>query len=134
MKKNIKIIKKVVLIILILILPIFYTPSVYATNNYFDDVIKEGDSFIENGKNHNDNIGDKQKIKTTIDVIYNTLLIAGTAVAVIVGVILGIKYMTESVEEQAKIKETLIIYGVGCLVAFGAFGIWKVAITVLKQL
>ena len=134
MKKNIKIIKKVLLIVLVLMLPIFYTPKVYATTNYFDDIIKEGDSFIDDGKNNSGDTGDKQKIKTTVDFIYNTLLIAGTAVAVIVGVILGIKYMTESVEEQAKIKETLIIYGIGCIVAFGAFGIWKVAITLLEQL
>ena len=41
--------------------------------------------------------------------------------------------MTQSVEEQAKVKETLIIYAVGCIVTFGAFGIWKMVIEIMKQ-
>ena len=52
--------------------------------------------------------------------------------AVIIGMVIGIQFMTASVEEKAKIKESLVPYVVGCVVVFGAFGIWKLAVTVLS--
>ena len=42
--------------------------------------------------------------------------------------------MWGSVEEQTKAKEALIPYVVGCFVIFGAFGIWKLAVTIFAQL
>ena len=40
--------------------------------------------------------------------------------------------MISSVEEQAKIKELLVPYVAGCIVIFGAFGIWKLAVNIFK--
>ena len=42
--------------------------------------------------------------------------------------------MVGSVEEQAKIKETLIPYVIGCVIIFGAFGIWKLLVTLLSSI
>lgn len=130
MKNIVAVIGKVVLIILVL--QALCTPKVQATD-YFGNIISSGDDFVELGKNSTDNV-EKPKVQNAVDFIYNTLFIIGTAAAVIIGVILGIKYMTQSVEEQAKVKETLIIYAVGCIVTFGAFGIWKAIIEILKQM
>ena len=69
-----------------------------------------------------------------LDTLYNTLLIIGIAVAVIVGIILGIQFITGSVEQKSKIKESLIPYFVGCAVIFGALGIWKLVITIFSSL
>ena len=41
----------------------------------------------------------------------------------IVGVVLGIQFITGSVEAKSKVKESLIPYFTGCVVIFGAFGI-----------
>lgn len=41
--------------------------------------------------------------------------------------------MLGGIEEQAKIKETLIPYIVGCIVIFGAFGIWKLAVSIMTE-
>lgn len=118
--------------LVILILQSLYIPKVQATN-YFENIISSGDDFVDLGKNSSGGI-DKGKVQVAVDFIYNTLFIIGTAAAVIIGLILGIQYMTQSVEEQAKVKETLIIYAVGCIVTFGAFGIWKAVILLLNQI
>ena len=106
--------------------------NVQQDGSYFGNIISNGDDFLELGKNSTIT-NDKGKIQNAIDYIYNTLLIIGIIASVRIGVILGIKYMTESSAEQAKVKETLIVYAVGCIVTFSAFGIWKIVITVLKQ-
>jgi len=95
-----------------------------------ENIFTEGDKFIELGISQGgSNVIDENKLKIEINNIYNILFAIGIALSVVVGAILGIKFMIGSVEEQAKIKETLIPYMLGCLVVFGAFGIWKIVIT-----
>lgn len=60
-------------------------------------------------------------------------LVAGIIIAVLVGAVLGIKIMVASVEEQAKIKELMVPYIVGCIVIFSAFTIWKIVVTIGNQ-
>ena len=67
-------------------------------------------------------------VKNTSDAIYSILLAIGGIVALCVGVFLGVKFMTSTVDEKAKVKESLIAYFIGCIVIFGAFGIWKIVI------
>lgn len=66
--------------------------------------------------------------------LYNALLIIGIIIAVIVGAILGIKFMMGSVGEKADIKKLLVPYVVGCIIVFGAFGIWKLVVTILANM
>lgn len=46
----------------------------------------------------------------------------------IVGIIIGIQFMVASAEDKAKVKEALVPYVVGCIVIFGAFTIWSIAV------
>ena len=41
--------------------------------------------------------------------------------------------MAGSVEQKAKVKDALVPYIVGCIVIFGAFGIWKLVLTLLES-
>lgn len=66
------------------------------------------------------------------DTLYNTLLLIGMVIAVIVGTIIGIKFMVSSVEEKAKLKEILIVYVIGCIVLVGAFSIWKIIVVIMS--
>lgn len=100
------------------------------TSTTIDSTIGSAKKFISNGK---DKTIDEDKLKSASDFLYNLLLGIGIIVAVIVGSILGIKYMTGSVEEKAEYKETLIVYLVGCVVVFGAFGIWKIVVNILAE-
>lgn len=131
MKSIIKILGKIILVILII--QMLYIPNNVHATDHWESVIEKGDEFLELGKDSTTK-SDKAEVQTAVDFAYNALLVIGIAASVIIGVILGIKYMTQSVEEQAKIKETLIAYVVGCIVTFGAFGIWKIVIEILKQI
>ena len=42
--------------------------------------------------------------------------------------------MIGSAEEKAQIKDALIPFVIGCIVIFGAFGIWKIFVTMGKNL
>ena len=122
------IIKKVIIIVIIfqnLFIPI-------SNAAFWDDVIKSGDDFIKDGASDSSEIK-QDKLDDTVDKVYNAVLTLGIILTVVVGAILGIKFMVGSIEEQAKIKELLIPYVTGCIVIFGAFGIWKILMNVLSK-
>ena len=73
-------------------------------------------------------------MQKTIDLIYNIFLAVGLVVAVICGLILGIQFMMSSSEGQAEVKEKLVPFIVGCVVIFGAFGIWKLVMVLLQPI
>lgn len=120
--------RKIFFILIIFILMICSTHIVQATT--ISNIIQGADGFITNGSSSDMIAGDK--IKNLSDIIYNVLLILGTVIAVIVGSVLGIQFITGSVEQKAKVKDSLIPFIVGCVVVFGAFGIWKLVITILR--
>jgi hypothetical protein len=93
------------------------------------DVISGGDSFISSGKEGSAKI-DKSQLQGASTSIYNILLICGMIIAVLIASILGIKFMIGSVEEKAEIKAALVPFIIGCIVVFGAFGIWKIVVTI----
>ena len=95
-----------------------------------DDIMNDADSFLQKGKASID----ETELKSTSDFLYNLLLGIGIIVAVVVGMIIGIKYMTSSVEGKAELKQAAIGYAAGCLVIFGAFGIWKLVINIFSSL
>lgn len=124
--------KLIVIILVIVINIIFFNINVVQAES-FSDVISGGDSFIEAGKQGSASI-DQSKLKKTSGMLYNILLISGICVAVVISGILGIKFMIGSVEEKAQIKDALIPFVIGCIVVFGAFGFWKIFITIGNSL
>ena len=120
--------RKIFFILIIFILMICSTHIVQATT--ISNIIQGADGFITNGSSSDMIAGDK--IKNLSDIIYNVLLILGTVIAVIVGSVLGIQFITGSVEQKAKVKDSLIPFVIGCVVIFGAFGIWKLVLTILR--
>lgn len=69
-----------------------------------------------------------EKLNEPSSEVYNILTSFGMIIAVAVGIVLGIKYMIAGVDEKAEAKETLLPYIIGCIVTFGAFGIWRILI------
>ena len=106
-----------------------YTKQDYSSDTSLSGVISGGDSFIDAGKDGSAQI-DKGSLQNASSSIYNILLICGMIVAVLIGAILGIKFMIGSVEEKAEIKAALVPFIIGCVVVFGAFGIWKIVVTI----
>ena len=106
--------------------------STTSTPNTPDGVMQSAKDFITRGES-SAHINESE-LSSTSNFLYNLLLGMGIVVAVIVGIILGMKYMVGSTEEQADIKQMLIPYIVGCFVVFGAFGIWKIAVNILLNM
>lgn len=100
-----------------------------SSSHTIDEVINEAQGFIQKGDSEKI---DTSELKKASDTLYNILLAIGVIATVIVGLYLAIKYMVSSIEEQAKIKESIIPYIVGCVVIYGAFIIWKLAILLLR--
>ncbi|MCI8444524.1 MAG: hypothetical protein HFJ37_05145 [Clostridia bacterium] len=125
-----RILKKLVLILILfsIAVTIFFNTSFAAGT--IDDIMGGAEDFITEG--HKRARLNEEELHQTSNFLYNLLLGVGFIVAVIVGVILGIKYMVGSVEDKAELKETLLAYAVGCIVVFGAFGIWKIAVNILS--
>lgn len=122
-----------ILVIIFTVLSIFtiYTHSVQASS--LSDAIGGADDFIQSGVDDDSPVISEDNLQGMSNMLYNTLLVIATIIAVIVGLAIAIQFMTGSVGERAKIKETLIPYITGCIVIFGAFGIWKLVVSILSQ-
>ena len=104
------------------------SPSIYA----LDSIVSTGDNWIGTGFK-NAAIGlDVDILQEKSKELYFLLLGIATVVAVIVGAILGVKYMTSGINEKAQAKESLIPYVASCIVVFGALGIWKLMVEISK--
>lgn len=131
MKKSVK--KLILIFLIIMINAVFCNINIVQAGG-LSDVITGGDGFISAGENANNLTFDKDilenKLQETSSYVYNILLFIGMAVALIIAGILGIKFMIGSTEEKAQIKDALVPFVIGCVVIFGAFGIWKIFVTI----
>jgi len=122
--------KKIALsvIIVFVVMLLGYSSQVYAMGS----VISSGDDFLNIGKQGyaNNQPLDEGALRVTSKQVYNILFAIAAVLAIAVGLIIGIQFVTGSVDEKARIKETLIPYVVGCIVIFSAFTIWKIVIEV----
>lgn len=96
------------------------------------DTLSGAQDFIQSG---NGNVSiNSNNLQETSNSVYNTLLMVSFVVVAIVGISLGIKFMMSGVEEKAEVKKSLVTFFIGCVVVYGAFGIWKVLVTFLNTL
>ncbi len=98
-----------------------------------EQIIKDADEFVsQNG------IGttpiNEQILQKQFSGIYNVTLQIGVGIAVMIGLVLGIKFMVSSVGEKADIKKMFIVYVVGCIAVFGSFGIWKLILQIMEKM
>ena len=120
------IVKIIPILIILLIIPICFPCTTYAMS----EIISQGDDFI--GQGGTDTIN-KDALNTTSKYIYNVLFTIAVVIAFAVGIIIGIQFIMGSVDEKAKIKETLVPYVIGVCIIFGAFTIWKIVVTIGEQ-
>ena len=126
----------ITIIIKIIIIAIIIQTICIPTSNALsslDDVLSSGENFISEGKNQGSAINSTD-LQAISDVTYNVLLALGVVATVIVGAVLGIKLMWGSVEQQSKAKEALPPFIISAIVIFGAFGIWKLCVSIFSQL
>lgn len=129
-------------ILKILILLFIFNIIMMSTNVYgMSDIIFGGKKFLRIGEEGlqnelNDPNGiqsiDKSQLQKASGEVYNVFLVLGIAAAVIVGMVMGIKFITGSIDEKADVKNSLIPYVAGCVVVFGAFAIWKFVLNIIQ--
>ena len=131
MSKNIKIIS----MILISTLLIFNIP-IYS--NAFDDIISAGQDFLnpEDGGGGSTPVAapTQDDLQPLSNMVSNVLLTIALAVTLISAVIMGISFAIQSVEDKAKIKESMIPWVIGIIISFGAYGIWRITMSVFYDL
>lgn len=117
-------IKSLVCIIFIVILSSTFCLPV---SRAVGDIFSQGKGFLEAGKDVDKTLN-MAELKDTSNYIYDVLLGIAIMVAIIVAMVLGIQFMAASADEKAKVKEAILPFAVGCIVVFGSFTIWKIAV------
>lgn len=125
--------KKLLINIMVIFIILFnlFIPNAYA--GPLQDIMNRAERFVNNGENGG-NVINNDALKEGSNTLYNVLLVIGIAVAFIWGIVLGIQFITGSLGEKADVKKNLIVYLVGCVIIFGAFGIWRLLLQLLQPL
>ncbi len=125
--------KKLLINIMVIFIILFnlFIPNAYA--GPLQDIMNRAEGFVKNGENGG-NVINNDALKEGSNTLYNVLLVIGIAVAFIWGIVLGIQFVTGSLGEKADVKKNLIVYVIGCIIIFGAFGIWRLLLQLLQPL
>ena len=125
--------KKLLINIMVIFIILFnlFIPNAYA--GPLQDIMNRAEGFVNNGENGG-NVINNDALKEGSNTLYNVLLVIGIAVAFIWGIVLGIQFVTGSLGEKADVKKNLIVYVIGCIIIYGAFGIWRLLLQLLQPL
>lgn len=115
------------IICLIVILVMMFTVNVCATNT-LGDIINGANSFVSQPTGV-----DETELANLIKSLTNIGLVIGTIVAVVAGIIIAIKFMTDGAQGKADLKTALTPYVIGVAILFGAYGIWVIVINVFTS-
>lgn len=127
--------KTLIVLILFSMINVINANTVEATS-FWQEIVNSGKIFLKDGEKEalkNSNVSDAETSEI-MSILYNSLLTLGVIITVAIGGALGVKFMTSSAEDKAKVKESMIPYVVGSAVIFGALIIWKICIDIFSQL
>lgn len=124
--------KVMTVILLVFIFTSFLIPN-YTEAATPSEIIDRAKGFLNSGDQIDDEVFKHDETKKAIDEMYYSALAIGIVIAIFVGMVLGIKFITGGVSEKAKIKESLIPFAIGAIVIFGAFGIWRLVLNVMQS-
>ena len=122
--------KKISIIILLIISVIIAMPQKSEAGFDMKTIMDGGNSFLDNSEDRE--IFNAGNERAAVDQIYFMMLTIGIVIAVFVGSVLGIQFITSGAEGQAKVKEKIIPFVLGAFVVFGAFGIWRITYNILN--
>jgi len=127
MKKS----RKIILVLLLSIVLIVNIPLYSNAEFSFGDLINSVDSFENAGGDVSNKEAGLQGISKSVS---NILLTIALGVTLISAIAMGINFTIQSVEDKAKIKESMVPWLIGIFISFGAYGIWKVTMSVFYGL
>lgn len=108
----------IVIMIVFLIIPVQHSIAidVGAYGNIYDNPAGSGTLFQKGGE------------------VLSVIQAVGTGIAVIMLVVIGTKYMIASVEEKAKLKETLVPYLIGAILLFAGSNILTIVVKFVREI
>lgn len=112
--------KKVVKVLAVMLIAVMLVATVVTAESFKD--VKVSD-LTENAKDTTDA---SKSINAMIGAILTVVQIVGVGVAVIMLVVLAIKYIAASPGDKAEIKKHAVVYVVGAVVLFAASGILQI--------
>ena len=124
---------KICLITLLILCSLSLYSTTCMADGSLDDVMNNGNSFLNAGSESSTMI-DQNDLKSLSNFISGVLLTIAIGVTVITGAIMGLNFITQSIEEKAKVKESMVPWVIGIIVSFGAFTIWEVAVNLFQSL
>lgn len=123
-----KTITKKILTIIVIALLLMLNMPLYSNAAKTDEIISAGDSFLSQAQPSLGSVAgtitDSELIELS-NTVSGVLLVIALSVTLISGAVMGINFTIQSVEDKAKIKESMIPWIIGIFVSFGAYGIWK---------
>ena len=98
------------------------------------DTFSMAEDWESKGKENTKLTMDTSKLQDGSKKLYNMLLAVAVGVAVIVGAILAVQFMTAGINKKVEVKEALFPYLISCGVVFSAMGIWKLVVTIMSDM
>lgn len=80
-----------------------------------------------------DGVTGGDKIATIVGSVLQVVRLAGSGIAVVMILVLGIKYTIASASDRADIKKSATTYVIGALILFGASGILGIVQLIVKE-
>ena len=108
---------KMMAMLLLAVMVTLVASSVFATDNA---------SIIDDLNKRDDKSGAKASVMNILGAILSITKVIGIGVAVIMLIVLAIKYISASPGDKAEIKKHATVYVVGAFVLFGAAGILQI--------
>ena len=97
-----------------------------------DDIFNSGKNFIDRGS-QNATITTTEAINAFVP-IGITLVGIATIVLVVVGLIMGVKYMISGADQKAQLKQRLIYFVISVVLVYGATGIFALIIQIFNSI
>lgn len=116
-----KILKFFVIIMIFLSIVTFFNINSYCAQNATGE--EAVGAFMGNVDDYQKNGETVPVVQTFMGAIRNVFHIVSMTVAIVMLLILGVKYMSSSVEEKAEIKKHAVTYVVGAILIFATNGI-----------
>ena len=126
--------KKILSEFLLIVIIISIMSLLYSAINYKVEAASQFDPNPYTAQIENDRTTNTSEISNMGKLIIGLIRGIGTAVSVIVLAVLGIKYMTGSVEERAEYKQTLLPYFIGAIMTFGISNLLPIIVNLAKSI
>lgn len=132
---NRKLVKVLAIIMLIICVLLLVNGEAFAggdTKLTGDNIKSIADGWLQQGQSKSPLKA--SEIANILKPIANILLAFGAVIILIVGVVMGIKFVTASPDKQGQLKGQLFGVFISAIVLAGAYGIWSITYTILNGL